>query len=112
MLYDYFCIFLYITEDLNYLFPCINILLSPHNPYKEKDSAFEYGFHPFLGQNRAQLSLIFAPLFLICYYIVSAYTNHIYSLIITLVFFFILILWLLYIFSSYNSIPEIPAFDL
>jgi len=81
----------------------INIILSPHNPYQEKNSAFECGFHSFLGQNRTQFSIsffIFALLFLlfdleillVYPYIVSAYTNSIYGLIIMLVFFFILTL--------------------
>ena len=46
----------------------INIMLSPHNPYQEKNSAFECGFHSFLGQNRTQFSIsffIFALLFLL-----------------------------------------------
>src|SRR5256885_16991639 len=81
----------------------INLLLAPHNPYKEKDSVFECGFHSFLGQNRTQFSIsffIFALLFLlfdleillVYPYIVSAYSNGIYGLIIMLVFFFILTL--------------------
>ena len=79
----------------------ISIILSPHNPYQEKNSAFECGFHSFLGQNRTQFSIsffIFALLFfdleilLVYPYIVSAYTNGIYGLIIMLVFFFILTL--------------------
>jgi NADH-ubiquinone oxidoreductase chain 3 len=81
----------------------ISIALSPHNPYQEKNSAFECGFHSFLGQNRTQFSIsffIFALLFLlfdleillVYPYIVSAYTNGIYGLIIMLVFFFILTL--------------------
>src|SRR6476620_8055632 len=81
----------------------INLVLAPHNPYQEKDSAFECGFHSFLGQNRTQFSVsffIFALLFLlfdleillVYPYIVSAYTNVIYGLIIMLVFFFILTL--------------------
>jgi NADH-ubiquinone oxidoreductase chain 3 len=79
----------------------VNIVLSPHNPYQEKNSAFECGFHSFLGQNRTQFSIsffIFALLFLLLEillvypYIVSAYTNGIYGLIIMLVFFFILTL--------------------
>ena len=81
----------------------LNILLSPHNPYQEKNSAFECGFHSFLGQNRTQFSIsffIFALLFLlfdleillVYPYVVSAYTNGIYGLIIMLVFFFILTL--------------------
>ena len=54
----------------------VNILLSPHNPYQEKNSAFECGFHSFLGQNRTQFSIsffIFALLFLL--FITSAYTR-------------------------------------
>ena len=29
----------------------VNLLLAPHNPYEEKNSAFECGFHSFFGQN-------------------------------------------------------------
>lgn len=79
----------------------INLLLSPHNPYQEKDSAFECGFHSFLGQNRTQFSIsffIFALLFLlfdleillVYPYIVSAYSNGIYGLLVMLLFFVIL----------------------
>ena len=45
----------------------VNFILAPHNPYQEKDSVFECGFHSFLGQNRTQFSIsffIFALLFL------------------------------------------------
>jgi NADH-ubiquinone oxidoreductase chain 3 len=88
---------------LSIILLAINILLSPHNPYQEKNSAFECGFHSFLGQNRTQFSIsffIFALLFLlfdleillVYPYIVSAYTNGIYGLIIMLVFFFVLTL--------------------
>lgn len=81
----------------------LSIILSPHNPYQEKNSAFECGFHSFLGQNRTQFSIsffIFALLFLlfdleillVYPYIVSAYTNGIYGLIVMLIFFFILTL--------------------
>lgn len=81
----------------------INILLSPHNPYQEKNSAFECGFHSFLGQNRTQFSIsffIFALLFLlfdleillVYPYMVSAYTNGVYGLIVMLVFFLVLTL--------------------
>lgn len=81
----------------------INLLFSPHNPYQEKNSAFECGFHSFLGQNRTQFSIsffIFALLFLlfdleillVYPYIVSAYANGIYGLIIMLIFFSILTL--------------------
>jgi NADH-ubiquinone oxidoreductase chain 3 len=81
----------------------INILLSPHNPYQEKNSVFECGFHSFLGQNRTQFSIsffIFALLFLlfdleillVYPYVVSAYVNSLYGLIVMLIFFLILTL--------------------
>ena len=71
----------------------INLLLSPHNPYQEKNSAFECGFHSFLGQNKMQFSIsyfIFALLFLlfdleillVYPYVVSSYANGLYGLII------------------------------
>src|SRR3954452_463061 len=81
----------------------VNLIFAPHNPYKEKDSVFECGFHSFLGQNRTQFSIsffIFALLFLlfdleillIYPYIVSAYINSIYGLFMMLIFFLILTL--------------------
>jgi NADH-ubiquinone oxidoreductase chain 3 len=79
----------------------INFLLSSHNPYMEKKTAFECGFHSFLGQNRTQFTIsffIFAILFLlfdleillIYPYTVSAYNNGIYGLLIMLIFFVLL----------------------
>src|SRR5208282_1047426 len=81
----------------------INLILSPHNPYQEKKTAFECGFHSFLGQNRSQFNVsffIFALLFLlfdleillIYPYSVSEYNNGIYGLIVMLVFFILLTL--------------------
>ncbi|KAF7848319.1 hypothetical protein BT93_L2100 [Corymbia citriodora subsp. variegata] len=81
----------------------LNLILAPHNPYQEKDSAFECGFHSFLGQNRSEFSIsffIFALLFLlfdleillVYPYIVSAYVNGIFGLIIMLLFFLVLTL--------------------
>jgi NADH-ubiquinone oxidoreductase chain 3 len=81
----------------------VNLIFAPHNPYQEKDSAFECGFHSFLGQNRTQFSIsffIFALLFLlfdleillVYPYVVSAYTNGIYGLTIMLIFFLALTL--------------------
>lgn len=81
----------------------LNIILAPHNPYEEKNSAFECGFHSFLGQNRSEFSIsffIFALLFLlfdleillVYPYIVSAYVNDIFGLIIMMMFFLILTL--------------------
>ena len=96
-------IFFIFIPILSLILLAINLLFSPHNPYQEKNSAFECGFHSFLGQNRTQFSIsffIFALLFLlfdleillVYPYIVSAYTNGIYGLIIMLVFFSILTL--------------------
>src|ERR1700716_1577525 len=81
----------------------VNLLLSPHSSDLEKDSAFECGFHSFLGQNRTQFSIsffIFALLFLlfdleillVYPYVVSAYVNGIYGLTIMLIFFLALTL--------------------
>lgn len=88
---------------LAFILLAINLIFAPHNPYPEKDSAFECGFHSFLGQNRTQFSIsffIFALLFLlfdleillVYPYIVSAYTNNIYGLVIMLIFFLVLTL--------------------
>ena len=81
----------------------VNLILAPHNPYEEKDSVFECGFHSFLGQNRSEFSIsffIFALLFLlfdleillVYPYVVSGYVNGIFGLIIMLLFFIILTL--------------------
>ena len=81
----------------------VNLVLAPHNPYQEKDSAFECGFHSFLGQNRTQFNIsffIFGLLFLlfdleillVYPYSVSSYSNDIYGLAIMMVFFILLTL--------------------
>lgn len=81
----------------------VNIIFAPHNPYEEKDSVFECGFHSFLGQNRSEFSIsffIFALLFLlfdleillVYPYVVSAYTNGVFGLLIMLIFFIVLTL--------------------
>jgi len=95
--------FLILIPLLAVILLAVNLVLSPHNPYQEKDSAFECGFHSFLGQNRTQFSItffIFALLFLlfdleillVYPYVVSAYTNGVYGLVIMLVFFLVLTL--------------------
>jgi NADH-ubiquinone oxidoreductase chain 3 len=95
--------FFFLIPILAVILLAVNLLLSPHNSYIEKDSAFECGFHSFLGQNRTQFSIsffIFALLFLlfdleillVYPYIVSAYTNGIYGLVIMIVFFLVLTL--------------------
>lgn len=95
--------FLIFIPILAILLLAINLIFAPHNPYEEKDSAFECGFHSFLGQNRTQFSIsffIFALLFLlfdleillVYPYVVSAYANGIYGLTIMLIFFLALTL--------------------
>jgi NADH-ubiquinone oxidoreductase chain 3 len=73
----------------------------------EKKTAFECGFHSFLGQNRTQFTIsffIFALLFLlfdleillIYPYTISAYNNGIYGLIFMLGFFILLTVGLIF----------------
>ncbi len=82
---------------LAFILLAVNLVFAPHNPYMEKNSAFECGFSSFLGQNRTQFSIsffIFALLFLlfdleillVYPYLVSAYANGIYGLTILLIF--------------------------
>ena len=82
---------------LAFILLAVNLIFAPHNPYMEKNSAFECGFSSFLGQNRTQFSIsffIFALLFLlfdleillVYPYLVSAYTNGIYGLTVLLIF--------------------------
>ena len=95
--------FLFFIPLLAFIFLVINLVFAPHNPYQEKDSAFECGFHSFLGQNRTQFSIsffIFALLFLlfdleillVYPYVVSSYSNGIYGLTLMLIFFLALTL--------------------
>jgi NADH-ubiquinone oxidoreductase chain 3 len=94
----YFFIFVPILAILLLL---LNFIFAPHNPYEEKNSVFECGFHSFLGQNRSEFSIsffIFALLFLlfdleillVYPYVVSSYVNGIFGLVIMLIFFLVL----------------------
>jgi NADH-ubiquinone oxidoreductase chain 3 len=94
----YYVIFVLI---LAFILLFVNFLLSFHNPYMEKKTAFECGFHSFLGQSRTQFTIsffIFALLFLlfdleillIYPYTISAYNNSLYGLLIMLIFFILL----------------------
>ena len=96
-------IFFIFIPLLAFILLAINLIFAPHNPYQEKSSPFESGFSSFLGQNRTQFDIsffIFALLFLlfdlevllIYPYIVSAYNNGVYGLIVMLVFFIVLTL--------------------
>jgi NADH-ubiquinone oxidoreductase chain 3 len=95
--------FIIFIPILSIILLLVNLVLAPHNPYQEKDSVFECGFHSFLGQNRTQFSIsffIFALLFLlfdleillVYPYSVSSYSNDIYGLVIMMVFFVLLTL--------------------
>ena len=95
--------FLFFIPLLALILLIVNFIFAPHNSYQEKDSAFECGFHSFLGQNRTQFSIsffIFALLFLlfdleillIYPYVVSSYSNGVYGLMLMLIFFLALTL--------------------
>ena len=82
---------------LTIVFLLLNFLLAPHNPYQEKYSIFECGFHSFLGQNRTQFGVkffIFALVYLlldleilvIYPFGLSGYENGTYGLLIVLIF--------------------------
>jgi len=92
---------------LTIVFLLLNFLLAPHNPYQEKYSIFECGFHSFLGQNRTQFGVkffIFALVYLLLDleilltfpFAVSGYVNNIYGLIITLGFIIIITIGFIY----------------
>lgn len=90
--------FLFILVSIiTLLFLALNFILAPHNPYQEKYSIFECGFHSFLGQNRTQFGVkffIFALVYLlldleilvIYPYGLSNYENGVYGLIVVLLF--------------------------
>src|ERR1700712_1445745 len=95
--------FIIFIPILSILLLSVNLLLAPHNPYQEKDSVFECGFHSFLGQNRTQFNILFfifgllfllfdLEILLVYPYSVSSYTNDIYGLIIMMLFFILLTL--------------------
>jgi NADH-ubiquinone oxidoreductase chain 3 len=95
--------FLVIIPLLTFILLAVNLIFAPHYPYQEKNSPFECGFHSFTHQNRTQFNIsffIFALLFLlfdleillVYPYVVSAYSNDFYGLIIMLVFFLALTL--------------------
>ena len=124
--------FIIFIPILSILLLFINLVLAPHNPYQEKDSVFECGYHSFLGQNRTQFSVsffIFALLFLlfdleillVYPYSVSGHNNGAYGLVIMMIFFVLLTLGFIFelgknaltidskqVFSNNNvSVPEL-----
>src|SRR6187551_3901009 len=94
-------IFIILVCIIALLFLAINLVFAPHNPYQEKYSIFECGFHSFLGQNRTQFGVKFfiyaliyllldLEILLIYPFAVSEYINNLYGLIITLIFIIII----------------------
>jgi NADH-ubiquinone oxidoreductase chain 3 len=99
--------FILVVSIIALLFLFINLVFAPHNPYQEKYSIFECGFHSFLGQNRTQFGVkffIFALVYLLLDleilltfpFAVSEYVNNIYGLIVTLGFIGIITLGFVY----------------
>ena len=99
--------FFLFVSILALVFLIVNLLLAPHNPYQEKYSIFECGFHSFLGQNRSQFNVkffIFGLLFLlfdleitlVFPFAVSQSNNEIYGLIIVLLFLIIVTIGFVY----------------
>ena len=94
-------IFILVVCIIAILFLVINLVFAPHNPYQEKYSIFECGFHSFLGQNRTQFGVkffIFALVYLLLdleilliYPLgVSMYVNNIYGLSFAIIFILII----------------------
>ena len=90
-------LFILIVCVIALLFLVINFLFAPHNPYQEKYSIFECGFHSFVGQNRSQFVVTFfifglvylvldLEILLFYPYGVSAFNNDIYGLTGALIF--------------------------
>lgn len=95
--------FLILVPILSMILLGVNFLLAPHEPYKEKKTPFECGYHSFLAQNRTQFTIsffIFALLFLlfdleivlIYPYVTSSLFNGVYGLIVVLIFLVVLTL--------------------
>lgn len=90
-------VFFILVLILSILFLALNFIFAPHNPYQEKYSIFECGFHSFLGQNRSQFTIKFfiyglifllldLEILLLFPHAVSSYSNDLYGLIIMLGF--------------------------
>jgi NADH-ubiquinone oxidoreductase chain 3 len=93
--------FFILVPLLAFILLAINFIFAPHNPYHEKSSPFECGFYSFLHQNRTQFHISFfiygilfllfdLEILLIYPYIVSAYINSIYGLIILIILLIVL----------------------
>lgn len=81
----------------------LNLLLATHNPYKEKKTPFECGYHSFIFQNRVQFTILFfifgllfllfdLEIVLIYPYTMSTSHNQLYGLVVVVLFILILCL--------------------
>ena len=100
-------LFILFVSIIAILFLVLNLLFAPHNPYAEKFSSFECGFHSFLGQNRSQFNVkffIFGLVFLlfdleitlVFPFAVSQSLNSLYGLIIVLIFLVVITIGFVY----------------
>ena len=100
------------------VFLLLNFIFAPHNPYQEKYSIFECGFHSFLGQNRTQFGVkffIFALVYLLLDleilltfpFALSEYVNDIYGLSVALLF--IIIIGLTSFFLNVETFEKIQS---
>jgi NADH-ubiquinone oxidoreductase chain 3 len=110
--------FFLFVSILALVFLIVNLILAPHNPYQEKYSIFECGFHSFLGQNRTQFGVkffIFALVYLLLDleilltfpFALSDYVNDIYGLSIALLF--IIIITIGFVFELGKSALKIDS---
>ena len=111
-------LFMLVVVVIAILFLAINLIFAPHNPYQEKYSIFECGFHSFLGQNRTQFGVkffIFALVYLLLDleilltfpFALSEYINDIYGLTVALMF--IIIITIGFVFELGKSALKIDS---
>ena len=114
----WFNFFFLFVSILALVFLIVNLILAPHNPYQEKYSIFECGFHSFLGQNRTQFGVkffIFALVYLLLDleilltfpFALSEYINDIYGLTVALMF--IIIITIGFVFELGKSALKIDS---
>jgi NADH-ubiquinone oxidoreductase chain 3 len=92
--------FFFLVSIIAVLFLIINLIFAPHNPYQEKYSMFECGFHSF-QQTRLPFNIMFfiygliyllldLEILLIFPFALSEYINSAYGLGIALLFIFVI----------------------
>lgn len=110
-------LFILFVSIIAILFLIINLLFAPHNPYQEKYSMFECGFHSF-QQTRSPFNIAFfiyalvyllldLEILLLFPFAVSEYVNNLYGLVTTLIF--ILIITIGFIFELGKGALKIPS---